>query len=193
MSTIYMVTLRNEETGKTTVTEWSGTREEANEWAASFEPLGIETIKVQSRNAWEAQQTEHADRMKLEEQITLFPRGQRVTIFTSEYSNKTKENHLIIASDRGDTTAGNATCAGVYIEVHQGGPRYGIVARLVRGIDSAAAFVAEAGGDSGGRDWSMASGSYIEVRDNLGKRHLISLHNRYEVNGGYEEGLNRRA
>ena len=123
---------------------------------------------------------------------TTRTKGLRVEILDSKYSNTVPFDQLtLVGEDIPEIFPITDEAPGVEILPHHAGPQYGEVAVLVDGIDSPAAFVAPAGQHHGGRNWSMASGSYIDTSDSrfpnargLIVSRPIPLHNRYEVPGG---------
>lgn len=122
-------------------------------------------------------------------------KGLRVEIIRSKYANVARRTDglpfdmlTLVGPDVPEVFAVTPDAPAVEVNQHRAGPQYGLVATLVDGIDSPAAFVAP--GDAG-RNWSMATGCYIDSSDSrfpnangLIVSRPIPLHNRYEIPGG---------
>ena len=123
--------------------------------------------------------------------ITEYP-AQTVSIYSNDYSNKVKATTLSLVGSDG---IGTRTYPGV--EIVPGNLHGTLKAVLTDGINSEAAFISEG---NAGRDWAMSSGCFIVVRgysdpNGFGAtpEMMVPLHNRYEVEGGFAEGQDRRA
>lgn len=110
-----------------------------------------------------------------------------VYIFAGRYSNETYVDVLSLIEGDGSDYDGSMYPA---VQIVPGNLPNTKKAVLLAGIESEAAFVCE--GDQEMRNWAMASGTFIEIRDGKGHTEMIPLHNRYETVGGGREGESRR-
>lgn len=111
-------------------------------------------------------------------------KGLAVEIIISRYANMTGVGELVLVGDGiPELTEATPNRPAVRIEPHRAGSQYPDVAVLVEGADSPAAFVVPVpAGGGGGRNWPMASGSWIYSHDSrFPADHPVPLHNRYEV------------